>query len=455
MSPMAGREPSPSRALAPFRLTIVDGEGRGATCEGDARRALRIGKSPDNDFVLRDRTVSRTHAVVEATPEGYRVRDLKSMNGVIRGGQKIAEAGALLAPGDELHLGLTVLRFELLPMAARDPEQTLVEESRPAAAPPPRPAAPEPAAKAPARSPAPVAPPPSPPPPPPRARAGGQLRRQPIDEFASFGIVEVIDVSDAGELHLGHDARSGADVLLRRVAATPFGFFAKRRFRSAHTDARRLGHPALLVPLDVGQERDFFWVTYPPMHGVTAATLLRDCGRDLTLELAMHVVREVAGAVAYVATSLGPGFRATVSPHEVLVDGSGRVALVHVAARSPAPQPVRYLAPEEDAGGAGDERAAVFSLGVLLYELLAREPIEVAHKTTLRSIDTVRIQVPARLAEVAMRALEVRPDDRFARAADFERAHGEELEALAPGFGAAQTGPWIARHFPSLAGGSP
>ena len=41
----------------------------------------RIGRSPDNDIVLKNPAVSKSHAVLESTPEGTIIRDLGSING--------------------------------------------------------------------------------------------------------------------------------------------------------------------------------------------------------------------------------------------------------------------------------------------------------------------------------------------------------------------------------------
>jgi serine/threonine-protein kinase len=180
----------------------------------------------------------------------------------------------------------------------------------------------------------------------------------------------------------------------------------------------------------------------------------REGRRDLTVALATWVVRGVAQGLAAVAQTLGTSARPAVSDREVVIGARGEVALVY-AAEGAAAGEERYRAPEEDAGGAGDQRAAIFSAGVLLYELLAREAIDGHQKATLRSVDTVRIDVPPTLADVTMRALEVRPEDRFARADDLARALAEELDAIAPGYGPADAGRWIAEHFPAEAGGPP
>jgi serine/threonine-protein kinase len=246
--------------------------------------------------------------------------------------------------------------------------------------------------------------------------------------------------------------------MLRRVSASHLGWLGRRRFLKTCEDAKRLQHPNLVTPLDAGRQGDAVYVALPRIPAVSTERLLDDCGRALTIELATFVGRETCRVLTYLEEARGAAFRATFVPGQVFVTDAGNVVLADMGAprlrgQEADPATARFTAPEEEAGNGGDRRAAIFSLGVLLYELLAREPIDVQHKTTLRSIDTVRIDVPMGLAAAVMRALEIRPDDRHGSARDLEAALGDELDALAPGFGAADVAEWLARHLPEGADG--
>ncbi|MQY31026.1 BTAD domain-containing putative transcriptional regulator [Nocardia aurantia] len=72
---------------------------------------LKIGRMTDNDLVLEDPKVSRYHAQIQTARTGLVIRDLHSANGVYVNDEPIEEAG-VLADGDELLIGGTVLRFE-------------------------------------------------------------------------------------------------------------------------------------------------------------------------------------------------------------------------------------------------------------------------------------------------------------------------------------------------------
>ena len=88
------------------RVSVIDGPDRGLTCE-TAGRPIRIGTAPDNDLVLSDPTVSRRHCAILPTPEGFRVSDEGSTNGVLVGRARIFEA--VLQGSSELRIGETTV----------------------------------------------------------------------------------------------------------------------------------------------------------------------------------------------------------------------------------------------------------------------------------------------------------------------------------------------------------
>lgn len=100
-------------------LWVLSGASRGLERVIDVD-TFRIGKSPDNDLVLADDTVSRSHCEILRDPKGFLVRDLGSTNGTLLEGAEIKEG--YLSPGCTLSVGEVQLRLrpyeeriELLP----------------------------------------------------------------------------------------------------------------------------------------------------------------------------------------------------------------------------------------------------------------------------------------------------------------------------------------------------
>lgn len=71
---------------------------------------VAIGRSPQSDFVIDDRTVSRHHATIRNEGEFWILVDVGSKNGTRVNGRRI-DGRAVIRPGDELGFGAAVARF--------------------------------------------------------------------------------------------------------------------------------------------------------------------------------------------------------------------------------------------------------------------------------------------------------------------------------------------------------
>ncbi len=100
-----------SREVISFRKCIIkvaEGPDRGKKMDL-GRKAIRIGKKEDNDFILTDNTVSRHHLQIEQKSDSFLLKDLESTNGTTINGMRIKEA--YLSPGDQIALGNTKIEF--------------------------------------------------------------------------------------------------------------------------------------------------------------------------------------------------------------------------------------------------------------------------------------------------------------------------------------------------------
>src|SRR5450756_526825 len=98
-----------SRRLRKTRIVVIDGPDRGKTLVMDRPR-ISVGRSIICELALTDRSVSGTHAEIEAIESGYVVRDLGSTNGCYLGEVRLREAVVPL--GTRLRMGTTTLQFE-------------------------------------------------------------------------------------------------------------------------------------------------------------------------------------------------------------------------------------------------------------------------------------------------------------------------------------------------------
>lgn len=70
------------------------------------KRTMIIGRETDSDIQIDDRQVSRRHAQITQTVEGYTIRDLGSKNGTFLNGEAISQTPRLIRNGDEIGIAL-------------------------------------------------------------------------------------------------------------------------------------------------------------------------------------------------------------------------------------------------------------------------------------------------------------------------------------------------------------
>ncbi len=100
---MWSRPPGPD--VKTWRL---EGIGHDRWIEVPVGRPVTVGRAPESDTPIGEVTVSRRHAVLEASPGGIRVRDLGSANGTAINGARVADGTAL--PGDTVTFGAVAFR---------------------------------------------------------------------------------------------------------------------------------------------------------------------------------------------------------------------------------------------------------------------------------------------------------------------------------------------------------
>jgi DNA-binding NtrC family response regulator len=94
-----------------FRLRVVDGQDRGKVFVATGSE-MTVGTAPGNDLVVTDPTVSRHHGLIQATVDGFLLRDLDSTNGCTLAGYKVG--WAYLKSGAVIGMGATLFRFDAL-----------------------------------------------------------------------------------------------------------------------------------------------------------------------------------------------------------------------------------------------------------------------------------------------------------------------------------------------------
>jgi serine/threonine-protein kinase len=218
------------------------------------------------------------------------------------------------------------------------------------------------------------------------------------------------------------------------------------RFRREAKNAAALNHPNIVSIYDRGEAEDTYYIAMEFLDGRTLKELI--IGRGAApINVAIEYARQILSALRF-AHRHGIVHR-DIKPHNVLVDGEGRVKVTDFGiARAGTSQmtetgsivgTAQYLSPEQAKGGEVDPRSDLYSLGVVLYELLTGKtpfdgetPVEIAMKhlsATPKPPSKLRPDVPRELDMVVMRALAKNPDERYQSADEMEG----DLERVARG----------------------
>ena len=101
-----------------WQLTIEDDEGQRTSLDLNLEE-YTVGRAEDNDIRLTERNVSRKHAMLRITVDGWELLDEGSYNGTYVNGERVGGDGAILAAGDVINIG--DYRVELSDAAADQP----------------------------------------------------------------------------------------------------------------------------------------------------------------------------------------------------------------------------------------------------------------------------------------------------------------------------------------------
>ncbi len=270
----------------------------------------------------------------------------------------------------------------------------------------------------------------------------------PAPEPERYVIERELGRGAAATVYLARDQKHNRLIALKVLKSEVASATGSKRFKREIDILARLSHPHILQLFDSGvltpaKEAPCLFYVMPYVRGGTLRDRLKQ-EVQLALETALHIAREVADALHY---AHGEGvIHRDVRPENILLEqghalvgdfGIARI-LESVAGESLSTSGLviglpGYMSPEQaTASRELDGRTDIYSLGCVLYEMLAgTPPFTGATRTAVLArqisdvvppLSTLCPTVPPSIERALLRALSKRPDDRFATAAEFAAA---------------------------------
>ncbi|WP_374713402.1 Stk1 family PASTA domain-containing Ser/Thr kinase [Symbiobacterium terraclitae] len=231
-----------------------------------------------------------------------------------------------------------------------------------------------------------------------------------------------------------------------------------RRFRREAQNAASLSHPNIVQTFDVGEDGDTYYIVMELVTGRTLKALIQEQG-PLPVAEAARIGIAIADALAHAHAQRI--VHRDIKPHNILLGQDGRVKVADFGiARAVTTDTVtrtgammgsaHYFSPEQADGQPAGEKSDLYSLGVVLYEMVTgtlpfqgESPITVALKHLRERVQPpsqLNPEVPAEMDEIILRAMEKEPDDRFDSAVQMRDALADFLQLHLAGRSHIQSG---------------
>ncbi len=275
-----------------------------------------------------------------------------------------------------------------------------------------------------------------------------------------YKLLSQLGAGGMGDVYLAEDLRLGRKVALKLLPS----YFTQdadrlRRFQQEASAASRLNHPNILTIYDVGQFESTHYIATEYIEGVTLRDLLRQ--KQISTIEALDIVNQAASALAS-AHAAGIVHR-DIKPENIMLRPDGYLKVLDFGLAKLAPSffgnggggqrtllesvpgmvmgTVTYMSPEQARGFEVDARSDIWSLGVVLYEMVVRRvPFEGASVADVIAAILEREvpplphdsrAVPPALEGVIRKALAKNQQDRYSRIEDLAqdvRTIKEQLE---------------------------
>jgi len=275
--------------------------------------------------------------------------------------------------------------------------------------------------------------------------------------IGNYRIEERIGRGGMGVVYRGHHLKLPREVAIKSISASSHRDLRRlrHRFEKEAFVQSQLDHPGIVKIYDYIVAEQAYYIVMELVEGRSLAQLLERDVSPLPVERALDLFEQMLSAIAYaqdfvyqdqdgsshqglIHRDLKPANLLITRDDRVKITDFGIVKLVgsektNTGGNYGSPE---YVSPEQAEGSAVDPRSDIYSLGIILYEMLTGNPPFHDQNGKLSQLEIVRAhirqppqppsqinpQVTPELEAVILRAIEKKPEHRFASAKEFLRA---------------------------------
>ncbi|MDI4657103.1 serine/threonine-protein kinase [Xanthobacter autotrophicus] len=204
------------------------------------------------------------------------------------------------------------------------------------------------------------------------------------ERIGHYEITALLGSGGNGRVHAARDTMLGREVAIKSLRPELMNDTSfLDRFRAEASSLARLNHPNIATLFALQPEGANLYMIMELVRGRTLESVLQQRGGPLPVQECLAIVAQVADGLAY-AHSMGVIHR-DIKPSNLMITDDGRVKIMDFGiARVAGSQrltrdgsiigTLAYIAPEQLRGSPGDERSDLYSLAIVVYEMLSGAP---------------------------------------------------------------------------------